>query len=833
MLYFCCEQKRRDAVAGSAVNGIDYLEVQDEPTDVIDQRQRYLWLHFINELTGPALTTSNFHIEGGERIAPVQVLSVTAGPESNVLIVEVDKAGDFSIYTLQIVTDSNQSTPPDVIDPMMAEIDFSFKVECPSDFDCKSEQICPSTPLMLPEINYLAKDYASFRRLMLDRMALLMPGWQERNPADLGVVLVELLAHVGDQLSYEQDAIATEAYLNTARRRVSVRRHARLVDYYMHDGCNARTWVQIRVNADHVILNKSTTKLFSSVPGQDPKIPIIETGSAAYRKALSTGPIVFELCEDKILYENHHEMSFHTWSDSRCCLPRGARCATLKKHLPDLYADDVVIFVELLGSRSGHSGDADPNRRHPVRLTRVIAFNENGDPLKDPLTQDEITEIFWSEEDALPFPFCISSRTDTGHGERLIENVSMALGNIVLADHGLTIEKESLGVVPEANLYPVPPPSGDRCKEQTLQPLPPRFMPALQKRPLTQKGPYKPKAAAAHAMRWSMNDVSPEITKVEAKSGDASWTWGEDPPDIPRDLLKSNKNDEHFVVEIENDNRAYLRFGDDQHGKRPDSGTEFTASYRIGNGVAGNIGAEALTHIVTDQNTVIGVRNVLPAWGGREPESMEKVRLRAPYAFRTQERAVTPGDYAEVTERQPDIQKAAATIRWTGSWHTVFLTVDRKGGLDVHSKFEEDTRSFVERYRMAGHDLEVDSPRPVSLEIDMQVCVKPDYFRSEVKKELFEVFSNSILPDGRRGLFHPDNFTFEQTVYLSPLYAAAQKVAGVDSVKITRFQRQSRPDMAAVHTGKLELNRLEIARLDNDPNFPERGIFRLDLGGGK
>jgi hypothetical protein len=29
------------------------------------------------------------------------------------------------------------------------------------------------------------------------------------------------------------------------------------------------------------------------------------------------------------------------------------------------------------------------------------------------------------------------------------------------------------------------------------------------------------------------------------------------------------------------------------------------------------------------------------------------------------------------------------------------------------------------------------------------------------------------------------------------------------------------------------MDRLEIARLQNDPDFPERGIFTLDLGGGR
>ena len=93
---------------------------------------------------------------------------------------------------------------------------------------------------------------------------------------------------------------------------------------------------------------------------------------------------------------------------------------------------------------------------------------------------------------------------------------------------------------------------------------------------------------------------------------------------------------------------------------------------------------------------------------------------------------------------------------------------------------------------MAGYDLEVDGPRAVPLEIQMQVCVKPDYFRADVKAALSELFSSRVLADGRRGLFHPDHFTFGQTVFLSPLYAAAQAVDGVASVHVTVFQRLGR-----------------------------------------
>ncbi|HWK82421.1 MAG TPA: putative baseplate assembly protein, partial [Caldimonas sp.] len=95
------------------------------------------------------------------------------------------------------------------------------------------------------------------------------------------------------------------------------------------------------------------------------------------------------------------------------------------------------------------------------------------------------------------------------------------------------------------------------------------------------------------------------------------------------------------------------------------------------------------------------------------------------------------------------------------------------------------------------------------------------------------LFSNRLLVDGSRGLFHPDNFSFGQTVYLSPLYAAAHQVPGVASVQVTTFQRQGTDDPSYLLNGELPLDRLEIARLDNDPNFPEHGVLRLDLDGGK
>lgn len=817
MIYRCCDQLRRNALKGTALNGVDFLEVLDHDAPTPALRQRILKVHFINDLAGGPLTRDNVRIEGGERITGIVVNDATPGTASdaNVLTVEVDQPGDYSIYTLRIVQDAQHLQPPTGYDPMLSAIEFSFKVECPSDFDCRPKHICPPTPRIESEINYLAKDYSSFRRLMLDRMAVLSPRWTERNPADLGVALVELLAFVGDHLSYQQDAAGTEAYLSTARRRVSVRRHARLVDYLMHDGCNARAWVQVQVNADTGPLPKGTP-LFTRITGQ----PVILPNDP---RILQQAQVGFETMHDVMLFATHNELPFYTWSDQRCCLPKGSTGATLDGHFPDLKKGDMLIFEEIVGPDTGQPGDADPAHRQAVRLAQNPALET------DPLDGHLITEIEWSADDALTVPLCISSRTDAEHGEKYIPKVSVARGNIVLADHGVTeTNPPSPAIVPEPTIFQPPATAGDRCVEVEPVPVPPRYRPQLKDQPLTHAARFDTTASAAAAMSWDIQTTAPAISLASVLNADTA-TW------LPkRDLLNSAPNATEFVAEIDSAGAAYLRFGDDLLGKRPESLTTFTATYRVGNGVAGNVGAESLAHIVTGFTAVTLVRNPLPAQGGVEPETIDDVRQRAPAAFRTQERAVTEADYAEVTRRDPRVQRAAATFRWTGSWHTVFLTVDRFGGLPVDDVFKASIRQFVERYRMAGYDLEMDGPRFVSLEIEMHVCVLPDYFRSDVEGALLDVFSNRVLPDGRRGVFHPDNFTFGQTVWLSPLYAAAQAVPGVASVEFTVFQRQSSTfDLQPLADGKLAMGRLEIARCDNDPNFAERGVFSVSLGGGK
>ena len=837
--YFCCDERRREAVRATGFgNGIEFLEVVDGPDVPAADRQRLLRVHFLNPPAAAllAIAADQVQVTGGVRVTGIRVVPPLAF-DGTVLVVRVDRPGDFSPYTL--ILGEPDGDPVADLDPLLSAVDFSFKVECPSGFDCAAGCRCAPEPVEEPEIDYLALDFGSLRQLMLDRMAVTAPGWQERNPADLGIALVELLAYAGDHLGYQLDATGMEASLATARLRRSVRRHARLVDYRVHDGSNARTWVQVEVapGAGSITLPQHT-QLLSQVP----TLPrVLVDPSPDYTAALAAAPAVFETMEERTFRDTLNQFDLYAWGDRECCLPAGSTSASLRGRHDDLRKGDVLVLLEQRGPRSGNPADADPAHRHVVRLVEEPAFTT--DPLgswfddpAQPLAPVDVTEISWAAEDALPFALCVSATDEDGvfHAD-----ISRVLGNVVLADHGRS-RTEDLPEVPPADPRLAYPPQPASCEPGRAEGRPARFVPALRElelsmagtigRPLPGADPrqparFDPAAPASAASGWQARHVLPEVVLVD-ESADQRW--------VPRrDLLASDAFAAEFVAETETGGLARLRFGDGEYGMSPRAGSQLTAYYRTGNGTAGNIGADSLWHVVTAIGGIASIRNPLPARGGTDPEPLDQVRQDAPVAFRVQERAVTPADYAAVALRHPQVQQATCTERWTGSWYTMFLTVDRSGGLPVDAAFETEIRSHLERFRMAGHDLEIAPPHFVALEIVLSVCALPDYYRSDVEREVLDVLGAGRGPDGRPRFFHPDNLTFGSPVYLSALLAAVQAVEGVRYVEPLTFQRLGVPASSGIDAGLLMFAPLEIPRLDNDPNFADRGTLQLETEGGR
>jgi len=331
------------------------------------------------------------------------------------------------------------------------------------------------------------------------------------------------------------------------------------------------------------------------------------------------------------------------------------------------------------------------------------------------------------------------------------------------------------------------------------------------------------------------HQANPQLLQLTVeKDGTVTDDW----QPVPH-LLESDDSDHHVAVETDNDGRALIRFGDGTYGEAPPDGAEVTVDYRIGVGRSGNVGAETFVHLVSPVSLsnwpdVTAVRNPLPAWGGVDPEPLDEVRQKAPAAFQADPlRAVTEADYARMAMLHPEVQGAVATFRWTGSWHTVFITVDPLGRTGFDNNLQQRLRDWMIRFTQTGYDLEIDPPIYVPLEIELDVCVARDHFRGDVKEAVLSALDNRLHTVGGRGFFHPDNFTFGQALYLSRFYTAVEAVEGVDSAQVKVFKRFGKLPNQEIEQAYIPMDRLEISRLDNDPSLPENGVLRLNMLGGK
>lgn len=811
--------RRRDHVRRHpTLHGIDFLEVGPPPGE---PDQRVLEVHFIPKpLPGgddslAALLQSfvdrpqGVTIEGGVRRRHLRVVKVQRVEKR--LVVKVDEPGDFSTYVLRL------DDPAGRLDAQRTAVPFTFKAACPTRFDCKPHDLCAEPEGPSPPIDYLAKDYASFRQGLLDLLPTLDPRWVERHEASLGMALVDVVAYVGDRLSYYQDAVANEAYLETARRRISVRRHARLIDYTMHDGASARVFLHVEarvplgglpaapweVPAGTLVLTRLET------PTVPPPHPTVFTGDVP-DKVVAGAAAAFETMQALTLHVELNRLRIHAFGEDEACLPRGATSAHLRgKHAARLPAGSFLLFEERTGVREDNAETADPLHRQVVRIVESVDMD---DPVPPPDADEGsgVTFVRWAEEDALTFSACVRTRDAKGG---TLEDVTVARGNVVPAAHGVTFRGE-------VHPGPLTPPSETqrRAHRVILRKGPLAWWPRLEEgepaAALFAKGPEEARA-----------QVGP--LRVEGVPGD--WKA------LPH-LLESHPFDASFAVEVDDAGRAHLRFGLSGHGMPAPDGKAITVTYRVGMGAAGNVGAGSLVHLwsQTPLPFVASVRNPLGAQGGVEREPIERVKRIAPAMLAAGlHRAVTELDYARAAELHPGVSKAMATFRRSRTWTTAFLTVDRKGGAEVDEAFRAELRAHVGRYALAGYDVEVQAPVHVPLEIEVEVCVARDRFRADVERELLEVVSARTRAGGQKGFFHPDLWTFGQPLHLSRLYAALESVPGVDAAKVTKVKRFWEGEGAELSEGYVTAGRLEILQVENDPSHPQRGSIRFHMRGGR
>lgn len=588
--------------------------------------------------------------------------------------------------------------------------------------------------------NYLARDYAGFRRLMLDHLAIELGERLAEDIPSQDVALVEVLAYVADYLSYYQDSVATEAYLATARRRVSVARHARLLGYRLGEGRSARTWVQLQTAADGVRVPRGTA-LTTCAPEIDAAI--------VPRRHETEDPEVFETMHPVILTRAHNAMELE-----QPPLKPGDTSAILARALPELAPGAVLI---LRNSEDGWS--------HAARLTNVAPSHAS-------------TAVSWHADDAVPEDAPTSGRW-------------IALGNVVLADHGRTIER----LLPHGSIG---------SSDQLLIPC----------AALAYAAPYRHEEAlgrsAASALANHADAAEPAIELHETIGGLHSHQGRRRAPWIgARDLIDAEPGERRFAVEPQDRDHVRLRFGDGIRGRRPPPDWRYHLRYRIGGGTRGNIGPGTLCRMAIHDENIVAVYNPLAARGGADPETIEHAQAAAAMvAGREGCRCVTDQDYVAAVNRLESVVDSSARRTWTTDGSLVTILVVRRRAAAVDEAFIARVSAHLAPLQLIGDRVEIRAAPYVTPAIAVELQIAAGHSRHAVMERVRARLTVEIEP------------RFGESLSADRLLDTVLAVPAVADARVTSLARD-----AGRIVRRIEVASDEIIRID-----PERVTLTLRPG---
>jgi baseplate J-like protein len=835
---------RAESLAARGANGLRLAYVALDAADP----PAFAWLdvEFFNSIAlSPLPAKEQFLVEGGIRrtAGAVAVTEVHASPDGNpaALRLKLAPLGDYSTYIL--------SARLGAMDPLFNRLQFKFRPGC-FNLNCAPEK-APAPPAGRgPAIDYLARDYDSFRHVLMAAMSARVRGWAPSSEADLDQVLIDLIAARADELADAHDRVLNERSIATARQRVSLARHARLLDYHIHQGNQASTTVAVQVAAQ--------TDL-PSLPGE---AWLVHNGRAwnahdAVLFALFERPSGQGRPWRRRVFAELSDLRLYTWEDAVSALAKGATSADLTigaltseasaKRLRDLLlgaapeqtgapADvdasvERLLIEEVLNPASGTGNGRDLRRR---QLLRLVPGPARAEAMQDPVSGQWFCRVRWIDADALRENFCFV----VDCGGSMQRDVSRFFGNLVDVTQGRP--RETTFFPPGAPL-----PAADDAAVIATR--------AAHWTPLTRQRGARDEAAGTLARL-------PRDATIGPLAYQASEPGGETPPrstlvvrlqgfdrpwDERIDLIESDGTEEHYVVETDERQESRIRFGDGVNGAPLPTGAIIRCRYQSGQGIAGNIGADTLRGSTAP--AVQKVWNPLDVVDGREPEPRDEIVRRAPEAYRRrQRRAVTLEDYAREAERVEGVSHARARYAWCGSWRAVQVVIDPVGGGVPGPQLIERLAAALDAVRLIGDDVEIRAAAYVPLDIKLVLCAHPAYWIEDLRAELAAEFSDGYTADGRAGLFHPERWSFGQSLYASQLIGRALQVQGVDRVlrvSMRRFNPGTGGGLVTVQVaaadlpesvrGRLDIGAFEIPVVANDPDRLERGRIAFDIRGGR
>lgn len=293
-------------------------------------------------------------------------------------------------------------------------------------------------------------------------------------------------------------------------------------------------------------------------------------------------------------------------------------------------------------------------------------------------------------------------------------------------------------------------------------------------------------------------------------------------------LADSTRADKHYVLDIDENERGFVQFGDGTFGAQPASGrNNIRARYRVGHGVAANVDADAIAQMPQALPFLQATFNGVAAGGGGERETPADVRRSAAHRVRTQGRAVSLADYADLALTFGGIAKARADWDWEGDRRSVLLTLAAAGGGALAGELKETVYAFLAERSAAGARLRVRDYRRLPIRLALQVTVQKNFTQAEVLRRLWRALG-ADESDGVRGYFDFGARELGEDLFLSSVYRIVEDTRGVENALATEFHIEGE---SAVVADRIAIPADALAT-GGDATDPARGRLSLQLSGG-
>lgn len=300
---------------------------------------------------------------------------------------------------------------------------------------------------------------------------------------------------------------------------------------------------------------------------------------------------------------------------------------------------------------------------------------------------------------------------------------------------------------------------------------------------------------------------------VQTAAGNIQWTQ-------VQYLVDSQNTDQTFVIQTDALGNTNVIFGDNINGEIPGIGLAVFATYRVGVGAKGNVGAGLVGTIVDNIEGVFipteadGITYLSTAMlGGTDPETNDQIRANAPAAFRTQFRAVSPADYGDLALAVPGVIAANAVANHSTS---VSVYILGPGATTPDDGLIQAVLTYFRDRMLAGVSLSVLPPNLIKVDVGssgtpVQLAVKERFAQT------------NVVPNVRKALnslMSPPNVGFAQLLNVSDIYNAIMSVDGVAWAVVPLFTRE---DVVKADTVAIQFRASEV---------PVPGSFFINASGG-